>query len=137
GDLAERLHEGRRRRYEPAFTEHGLDDDRGHAVWRDHGGEELVELRERGLGGPAAIFIRKRGLVDLGRVRAEVLLVRVDGAGQAEGEKRSAVEAAREADDGLAAGGGARDLDGVLDRLRPGAEEDRLLRTIARRHLAE
>ena len=48
------------------------------------------------------------------------------------------MEGVVEDDDGLAAGGDARDLDRVLDRLRPGVDEDAaLLAETARRELGE
>ena len=62
-------------------------------------------------------------MVDVGRERAEALLVGHDLAGQRHAHEGAAVEAAGEGDDGRAAGGGARDLDGVLDRLGAGGEE--------------
>src|SRR5437899_2852947 len=89
------------------------------------------------LGAPAAVLVWEWGLVDLRRVRPEVLLVRIDGAGEAEGEQRPAVKAAAEADDGFAPCGGAGDLDRVFHRLGSSAEEDRLLRQVARRDLAQ
>ena len=47
------------------------------------------------------------------------------------------MEAAGEADDRRPARRRARDLDRVLDSLRAGAEEDRLLGALARRHIAQ
>src|SRR6266508_3870101 len=96
-----------------------------------------MQVGQRRVGVPAAVLIGEWGLVDLGRVRPEVLLVRLDAAGQAEGEQRAPVEGAAEADDGGPSGGGAGDFDRVLDRLRPGGEEHRLLVAPDRRHLAE
>src|SRR5206468_50527 len=109
--------EGRRRRDEAALAENGLDDDRRDALGRDVGFEELLERGDRALAAPAAIFIRKGGLVDLGRVGAEVLLVGLDRAGEGEREQGAAVEGTAEADDRGAAGRRAGDLHGVLDGL--------------------
>ena len=126
-ELTELAHEVDRRGDEAALAEDRLDDDRGHAVRGDLGLEEVAQVGKRRLGGPAPVGVRERRLVDLRRVRAEVLLVGVDAAGEAEGQQRAAVEAAPEADHGLAACCGSGDLDRVLDRLRAGGEKDRLL----------
>ena len=76
-------------------------------------------------------------MVDLGRVGAKVLLVRLHGAGERERQQRAAVEAAPEADHRRPPGVRPRDLDCVLDRLGPGAEEDGLLRSVARGELRQ
>ena len=70
-------------------------------------------------------------MVDVGRQRAEALLVGHDLAGQRHAHEGAAVEAAGEGDDAGALGEGARDLDGVLDGLGAGGDEDRLRGTRA------
>src|SRR4029077_13923978 len=59
--------------------------------------------------------------------RAEARLVGLHLAGEADAGERAAVETAGEGDDRGALGVIARDLDGVLHRLRTGGEEDGLL----------
>ena len=58
-DAAQPLHECLRRRHEPAFAELGLHDDRGDLVGGDVRHEELLELRQRGLGVRAAVVVRE------------------------------------------------------------------------------
>src|SRR5207237_8557652 len=98
---------------------------------------EVLQVGHRRLGGPSPIRVWEWRLVDLCRVGSEVLLVRLDAAGEAEGEERAAVEAAAEADHRRPPRGRAGDLDRVLDRLGAGAEADGLLRAAARRALAK
>src|SRR6266851_8929605 len=126
GDLAKLAKEGDWGRDESALAEHRLDDDRRHALGGDGRFEKGLQRGERLLRAPAAVLVGERGLVDLRRVRSEVLLVRVDGAGEAEGEQRPAMEAAAEADDRLAAGRlaparkSSRPAEGTTRTSRPG-----------------
>src|SRR2546430_341846 len=83
---------------EAALAQQGLDDDRGDAVGGTPRCEQVAQPRQRGRRVPAAVLVRKGRLVDLGGVRAEVLLVRLHGAGEAEREQRAAVERTAEAD---------------------------------------
>ena len=85
-ELPQLAQEIERRRHEPALAQDRLDHDRGDAVGRDLRFEEVAEVGERRLRRPAAIRIGKGGLVDLRRVGAEILLVRLDAAGEAEGQ---------------------------------------------------
>src|SRR5260370_25333513 len=101
-DLAKLAEEGDGGRDEPALAEDRLDDDRRHALRRDGRLEKGFQRGERLLRAPASVFVWERRLVNLRGVRSEVLLVGIDGAGEAEGEQRTAVKAAAEADDGLA-----------------------------------
>ena len=71
---------------------------------------------QRVLGRDAAVRVRRRRAVDVGRERAEALLVD-ELRGHRHRQVRAAVEGAVEDDDAGSAGRGARDLDGVLDRL--------------------
>ena len=92
-----------------------------------------ASTRGQRLGGAdAAVRVRRLGAVDLGRERAEALLVRHHLGGQAHAHQRAAVEGALEAHDGRAAGVVAGDLDGVLGRLRAGVHQQRLVRAGAR-----
>ena len=79
------------------------------------------------------VDVVERDAVDLGRERAEALLVRLRLRREREREVRAAVERALEADHRGAAGVGARELDRVLDRLGAGVEERRLGRPAERR----
>ena len=72
---------------------------------------------QRVLGRDAAVRVRRRRAVDVGRERAEALLVD-ELRRHRHRQVRAAVERAVEDDDAGAAGRRARDLDGVLDRLR-------------------
>ena len=70
-----------------------------------------------------AVRVRRRRAVDVGRERAEALLVRTTFAVIAMRQDRAAVEGAVEDDDAGPAGRGARDLDRVLDRLGARVDE--------------
>ena len=74
--------------------------------------------------GVAAIAVGERNPVDLGRERAEPLLVGRHLAGERHGQVGAAVEAVLEADDRLPAGERAGDLHRVLHRLRPAVHEE-------------
>ena len=78
--------------------------------------------------GVVAVLVRVGEPVDLGRERAEAVLVRPDLARHAHRQQRAPVEGVLEDDDGLAAGRVAGDLDGVLERLGAAVGEQRLLR---------
>ena len=92
---------------------------------------------ERVLGRHAAVGVRERHAVDLGRERAEARLVGVHLRGQREREHRAPVERAVERDHRRAARVGARELDGVLDGLGAGVEERGLDRPRDRHALAQ
>ena len=136
-EFSELAHEVQRRRNEATLTKDRLDDDRRDTLRRDLRLEEVLKVGHRRLGGPSPIRVWEWRLVDLCRVGSEVLLVRLDAAGEAEGEERAAVKAAAEADHRRPPGRRAGDLDRVLDRLGAGAEEDGLLRAVDRRDLAK
>ena len=85
----------------------------------------------------AAVRVGAGRAVDLGRERAEALLVRHRLRGQRHRQQRAAVERLVEGDDGLPARGVARDLDRVLDGLRAGVHEQALVRAGAGVDLAE
>lgn len=127
---------------EAALAEHRLDDDRGDVVRADLLGD-LVDRLGGGLGarvllaGRPAVAVGHRDAVDLGRERAEAVLVRHVLRGQRHRQVRTAVVAVVEDDDRLALGVGAGDLDGVLDGLGAGVEEGGLLLVVARRQLGE
>jgi len=100
--------------------------------------EQVLERSEGLVGVDAAIRVRPRHTVDLGREGAEPLLVRHDLARHRHREQRPTVEGVVEDDDGRPTRGAARDLDGVLDRLRAGVDEDTaLLASRAGRQLGE
>ena len=98
--VADRAHareELRRRDDEAALALDGLDDDRRDVLRRDLRDERALERGERGVGVDAAVLVRERHAVDLGRERAEARLVRVRLRGERERQQRAAVEAALEA----------------------------------------
>ena len=109
---------------EAAFARDGFDDDARHV----RGIDVRVDGRD-GVGQCAGApeRVRERGAVDLGRVRAERLLVRRHFRGEREAEQRAAVEGLVERDDRGPAGSRAGDLHRVLDRLRARVHEQRAL----------
>ena len=131
-DLAQAAQIGRGRRDEAALAEDGLDDDRRHLARGDHVDEGLLEAGELALhegleveSATVAEVVGKGQPVDLGGERATSdLVARLRG--QRHAHHRPAVEGLRVAEDGLPPGGLARELDRVLDRLRPGVEQHRL-----------
>ncbi len=100
-----------------------LEHDRRDVIRRHRRHEQALEGTERGGGVRAAIGVRVRRAVDLGREGPEPLLVRMRLRGHGQGHPRPAVECALERDDRLALRVEARELDGVLDRLGAGVEE--------------
>ena len=82
---------------------------------------------ERVVARDPAVGVRRRRPVDLGRERPEARLVRLHLGRHRHRQQRATVEGVVEHDHRRPAGCGARDLDRVLDRLRPGVDEDRLL----------
>ena len=104
----------------------GADDGHQHAL------ERLPALLDRRRFAQAhAVGVRERRAVDLGREWAEGLFERCL-AGERERHQRAAVVAALEGDDRLAAGGGARDLDRILDALGAAVRQDRFARPVDR-----
>ncbi len=78
--VADRAHardELLRRDDEPALALHGLEHDRGDVVRRNLGEKGPLEGGERLVARDAAVLVRERNAVDLGRERAEACLVRV------------------------------------------------------------
>ncbi len=134
--VADRAHardELLRRDDEATFALHGLEHDRGDVLRCDLRDERALERCERGLARDAAVLVRERDAVHLGRERAETRLVRVRLRGEREREQRPPVEAALEADHRGPPGVRARELDGVLDRFGARVEERRLRRPVERR----
>ena len=134
-DPAHALAELGRRDDEAAFALYRLDHDRGDVLGGDLRDERALERRERVCGARAAVLVRERHAVDLGRERPEPRLVRVGLRGQGEREQRPAVEAALEGDHAGPPGVGARELDRVLDGLGARVEERGLGRAGHRREL--
>jgi hypothetical protein len=128
GHRAQTLHERDRRGDEAAFAQFGFDDDRGHVFGHDLGPEQLLQRVDGPFRRPAAVLVRKRRVVDVGRERAEVLPVRRARRGHRQRKQRPPVEAAAERDDCRSPGVRARDLDGVLDRFRACREQHTLVR---------
>jgi hypothetical protein len=124
---AQLAQELRRRCVKSAFAEHGLNDDGGHARRIQVRLEELLERREGVLHRHAVIGDGEGQVIDLGQHRPEARLVGQHFAGEADARERAAMEAARERDQRRAARVVARDLDGILNRLRAGGEKNRLL----------
>ena len=114
-------------RDEAALALHRLQHRAGNRLRVDVALEETLQRRDRVVLAHAAERVRRGRPVHLGRERAEALLVRDDLGGHRHREQRSAVECVVEDDDCRAPGRDARDLDRVLDRLRAGAQEQRLL----------
>ena len=129
--------ERRGRGEEAALALLRLEHDRGDVLRRDVRREHALERRERGRGVRAAIGVRVRRAVDLGRERPEPLLVRVRLRRHRQRHPRAAVERALERDDGLPLRVQARELDGVLDRLGAGVEERGARLAADRRERAE
>ncbi len=125
-DLLERAREVVGHHDEPAFALDGLEHDARDALRVDLAGEEELEARDRLVGADAAVRVRARRAVDLGRERPEPALV-CDLRRHRHRQERPAVERVVEDDHGGPAGRGPRDLDGVLDRLRARVEENRAL----------
>jgi hypothetical protein len=131
-ELAQPLHELGRRHVEATFTLHRLEQDRGDARGLDVALEEGLQALERLLHAHAVQRVRERGVKHVGREGAETRLVRIHLAGQRERHERAPVKAAAEGDHSRPAGGGARDLDRVLDRLGPGRHQQGLVRARSR-----
>ena len=136
-DRPQALDELRRRREEAALALLRLEDDRRDVVRRDVGREQALERGERRRRVRAAIRVRERRAVDLGRERPEALLVRVRLRGHRQRHPRATVERAVERDDALPLRVEARELDGVLDRLGAGVEEGAARLAADRRERAE
>ena len=129
-ELVERGDELRRHRDEAALALHRLEDDAGDVLRVDVLLEQQLEPVQRVLGRDAAVRVRRRRAVDVGRQRPEALLVD-ELRRHRHRQVRPAVEGAVEDDDSGALRRGARDLHGVLDRLGAGVDEQRLRRGVA------
>ena len=129
---AQRTQELGRRDIEAAFALHGFDDDGRHPFRIDVGFEELIECGQRLRAADAVVLDRERDVVDVRQHRAEAGLVRLYLAGEAHAAEGAAVESAAEGDHRRTLRVVPGDLHGVLDCLRPGGEEDGLLRAAAR-----
>ena len=125
--LLQPLREVGRHRDEAALALHRLEHGAGDRLRVDVALEEVLQRGDRVVLGDAAERIRRGRAVDLGRERAEALLVRHDLRGHRHREQRAAVEGVVEDDDRGPPGRDARDLDGVLDRLGARVQQDRLL----------
>ena len=125
GVVAQCLEEAGRGDDEPALTLDGLDQDGRDAAATDL----LLHFRDRPGGHlEAAVRAVVEGVghwhaVDLGRERTEVVLVGHRLGREGHREIGAAVVSVVEDHHGLALGVGARDLDGVLDRLGSGVEQ--------------
>ncbi len=125
---------------EPTLALHRLDHDAGDLRGIDLRSEcqpERFESVLRGIVSTPVVLVGERHAVDLGRVRAEARLVRSHLRRQRHRHQGAAVERVREREHGGPAGRGARDLDGVLDRLGAGVEERGLDRSVDRRPLRQ
>ena len=114
-----------RRNVESALALHRFDENGGDRLRVYIAVEESLQVGERLLGRDVAIGLRKLGVIDLGRKRSEPPLVRHDLAGERQGHERASVKAAGEGDHRRTLGVIARDLDGVLHRLRTGRQKHR------------
>ena len=136
-EFAQAHHEFLGRHIEAALALHRLDDDGGDARRLDIGLEQPFDGVHGIVDADALVLDRERHMPDAAGERTELRLVGHDLAGQRHGQKRAAVKAAVEGDDVGAAGIGARDLDGVLDRLGAGRHEQALLLARDRRDRVE
>ena len=124
-------------RDEAALALHGLEHRAGDRLGIDVRAEEVLERLQRGIARDSSVRIRARRAVDLGRERAEALLVD-ELRRHRHRQQRPPVEGVLEHDHCWAASRGPRDLHGVLDPLRARRDEDRaLLAGAARRELGE
>ena len=126
-DLAEMRQVIAGHRDEAALALHGLEHDARDRLRLDLALEQVLERCDRGVRVDAAVRIRSGGAVDLPGEGTEPRLVGAHLARHRHRQERPPVEAVLEDDDRGPAGRGARDLDGVLDRLCAGVDEDRLL----------
>ena len=122
-DPAQTLDELRRRRQEPALALLRLEHDRGDVIAPRRESRTSARARRARSSRRAAIRVRVRRPVDLGRERPEARLVRMRLRRHRQRHQRAAVERAVERDDALAPRVQARELDRVLDRLGAGVEE--------------
>ena len=114
-----------------AFAQHRFEDDRGDAARVRIGQEQRLETLDRVLDRDAVARIGEGGSEDVGGEGTHVLLVGADLAGHAQRQQGAAVIAAGEGDDAGTAGGGAGDLDRVLDGFGAGGDQQGLFRMIA------
>ena len=126
-ELAQAHHEFLRRDVEAAFALHRLDDDGGDARGLHIGLEQPLDGMHRVLHRDALVRDREGHMPDARRHGAELGLVGKHLAGERHAQQGAAMEAAVEGDDIGAAGIGAGELDGVLDRLGTGGDQRRLL----------
>ena len=130
GQLAQCLEKLRWRGEEATIALHRLDEDSGHALRRDLGGEQFVQGGQRHVAGETAIGVGVRGVKHLGG-HAEILLVGLAHAGQGGAEQGATMETAAKSDHRRALGMGAGDFHGVLHRFGAGGEQRRLVRDAA------
>ncbi len=123
-DPAQRDEQFGRGRQEAPLALHRLDDDGGDVLGRDVGAEDEVERAQRVRHAGVEAVGGKRHVEDAGWGNPEFLLIGRHLAGEAHGQGGAAVEAAGEGDDAGPAGGGAGDLDRILDGLGAGREQD-------------
>lgn len=120
GNASQLVQKGRRRRYEAAFTEDGLDDECRNAVRRYDRVKELAERRDRLTRADTVMFVRKRRMIDLAAERSKMLFVGRGLSGHRERQQRAAMVPVGECDDGGAASVLPGDLNGVFGCLRAG-----------------
>ena len=125
---AKPAHELGRSRQEAALALDRLDHDRRHLLGRDVRHERPLERRQRLGATRAAVVLRERHAIDLGRERPQPGLVGMGLRRERHREERPPVEAALERDHRRPARVAARELDRVLDRLGAGVEERGLRR---------
>src|SRR5256885_2337294 len=138
-DLREDRKKLRRRRYESAFPKNRLDDHRGNRFGCHHALERVFDM-------PSAVHfagrIRKRvrapvaisigNAIDIAWKRFEPGFVRMRLTRDCHRHVSTSVECILETDDRWALGVTARDLDGVLDGLSPGIDQNGFLSKFAR-----
>ena len=118
---------------EAAFAEHGLRDDRGHLIGGNNALKSVLQVMRAGhlAGGVreairAVIAVGVRDAINFRGERAETGLIRIRLAGERHAHQGAAVKGIFKADDCGPLGVGACNLHSVLDRFRPGVDEEGL-----------
>src|SRR5581483_1148454 len=121
------------RHVEAAFSLHGFDDHGGDTVRGDRRMKQLVDRAKRVADPHTPKFVGKRNVIDIRRKRTETGLVWIDLSGQGQRHHRAPVKSTPKREHRRTSGRVAGNLDGILDRLGAGSQEDGLFRLVPRR----